>query len=105
MGHLIDLAIGLNRTQVGIQPSRRPCRGLTCASRRIPFTTEPLPPGSLLRDLPNISLTPHMLSHTQESLAELPNIAIENVRLIFAGQLLVYVCNPDVVTRWQARWR
>jgi phosphoglycerate dehydrogenase-like enzyme len=68
------------------------------------FTTEPLPPQSPLRDLPNTILTPHMLGHTQESLAALPDIAIENVQRILAGQLPVYVCNPDVVTRWQTRW-
>jgi phosphoglycerate dehydrogenase-like enzyme len=68
------------------------------------FTTEPLPPQSPLRDLPNTILTPHMLGHTQESLAALPDIAIENVQRILAGHLPVYVCNPDVVTRWQTRW-
>lgn len=68
------------------------------------FTTEPLPPQSPLRDLPNTILTPHMLGHTQESSAALPDIAIENVQRILAGQVPVYVCNPDVVTRWQARW-
>jgi phosphoglycerate dehydrogenase-like enzyme len=68
------------------------------------FTTEPLPPRSPLRDLPNTILTPHMLGHTQESLAALPDIAIENVKRILAGQLPVYVCNPDVVSRWQTRW-
>ena len=68
------------------------------------FTTEPLPPQSPLRDLPNTILTPHMLGHTQESLAALPDIAIENVQRILAGQLPADVCNPDVVTRWQTPW-
>lgn len=68
------------------------------------FTTEPLPPQSPLRDLPNTILTPHMLGHTQESHAALLDVAIENVQRILAGQLPVYVCNPDVVTEWQTRW-
>jgi phosphoglycerate dehydrogenase-like enzyme len=68
------------------------------------FTTEPLPPQSPLRDLPNTILTQHMLGHTQESQAALPDTAIENVRRILAGHLPVHICNPDVVARWQARW-
>jgi D-3-phosphoglycerate dehydrogenase len=68
------------------------------------FTEEPLPPHSRLRDLPNAILTPHMLGQTQESLAALPEAAVENVERILAGQLPRYVCNPDAIPRWQARW-
>jgi len=68
------------------------------------FTTEPLPPQSALRDLPNAILTPHMLGHTQEAHAALPDAAVENVRRILAGELPRYVCNPDVIPRWRARW-
>jgi len=68
------------------------------------FTTEPLSPRSPLRDIPNAILTPHMLGHTQESQAALPDTAAENVRRILAGQLPLYVCNPGVISRWQARW-
>jgi len=69
------------------------------------FVTEPLPPGSPLRDLPNIILTPHMVGHTQEAVAALPGTAVENAQRILAGQVPRYVCNPDVIPRWQARWR
>jgi len=68
------------------------------------FTEEPLPPDSQLRDLQNAILTPHMLGQTQESLAALPEAAVENVERILAGQLPRYVCNPDVIPRWQVRW-
>jgi phosphoglycerate dehydrogenase-like enzyme len=68
------------------------------------FTTEPLPPHSPLRDLPNAVLTPHMLGHTHEAYAALPAAAVENVQRILAGQVPRYVCNPDVIPRWQARW-
>lgn len=68
------------------------------------FATEPLPPDSRLRDLPNAILTPHMLGHTHEAHASLPDTAVENVRRLLAGQVPRYVCNPDVIPRWQARW-
>ena len=68
------------------------------------FTTEPLPPDSPLRALPNAILTPHMLGHTREAHAGLPDTAVENVRRLLAGQVPRYVCNPDVIPRWQARW-
>jgi phosphoglycerate dehydrogenase-like enzyme len=68
------------------------------------FTVEPLPADSPLRDIPNAILTPHMLGHTQESSDALPDAAIENTQRILAGDLPLYLCNPDVVERWQARW-
>jgi len=68
------------------------------------FTTEPLPPQSPLREMPHAILTPHMLGHTQESYAAQPVTAVENVQRILAGQVPRYVCNPDVIPRWQARW-
>ncbi len=68
------------------------------------FTTEPLPPHSPLRDLPNTVLTPHMLGQTHEAHAALPGAAVENVQRILAGQVPRYVCNSDVIPRWQARW-
>jgi phosphoglycerate dehydrogenase-like enzyme len=69
------------------------------------FATEPLPPDSPLRSLPNAILTPHMVGHTQESIAAVPATAVENVRRIIAGDLPLYICNPDVIARWRSRWR
>jgi len=68
------------------------------------FTTEPLSPDSGLRDLPNAILTPHMIGHTSEALAALPGACIDNVQRLLAGEAPRYVCNPDAVPRWQARW-
>ncbi len=68
------------------------------------FATEPLPLDSPLRSLPDMILTPHMIGHTQESIAAVPTTAVENVRRILAGNLPLYTCNPDVVTRWRSRW-
>ncbi|MBV9551881.1 MAG: D-3-phosphoglycerate dehydrogenase [Alphaproteobacteria bacterium] len=68
------------------------------------FTTEPLPADSPLRGLPNAILTPHMLGHTQEAQAGLPETAVENARRLLAGQVPRHVCNPDVIPRWRARW-
>ena len=36
--------------------------------------------------------------------AEIGAAAIENVRRILAGELPLYVCNPEIATQWQARW-
>ncbi|HXC28113.1 MAG TPA: NAD(P)-dependent oxidoreductase [Stellaceae bacterium] len=69
------------------------------------FAEEPLTPHSPLRDLPNAILTPHMLGQTREALAALPETAVDNVRAILAGQQPRHVCNPEVIPRWQARWR
>jgi D-3-phosphoglycerate dehydrogenase len=68
------------------------------------FATEPLPPASPLRALPNAILTPHMLGHTHEAHASLPETAVDNVRRLLAGLVPRYVCNPEVIPLWQARW-
>ncbi len=68
------------------------------------FITEPLPADSPLRSLPNAILTPHMVGHTQESIAAVPATAVENVRRILAGNLPLHICNPDVVALWRSRW-
>lgn len=68
------------------------------------FTTEPLPLDSPLRDLPNAILTPHMVGHTQESIAAIPGTAIENVCRILTGEPPLHTCNPGVMTRWRSRW-
>jgi phosphoglycerate dehydrogenase-like enzyme len=68
------------------------------------FTTEPLPVDSPLRSLPNTILTPHMVGHTQESIAAVPTTAVENVCRILAGELPLHICNPDVTALWRSRW-
>jgi phosphoglycerate dehydrogenase-like enzyme len=68
------------------------------------FIVEPLPPDSPLRDLPNAILTPHMVGHTQESVAAIPGTAVENVRRVLSGEPPLYICNPEVMVRWRSRW-
>src|SRR5438874_3624192 len=68
------------------------------------FTVEPLPEASPLRELPNVILTPHQIGHTQESSNAMPPTAIENIRRIIAGELPLYICNPEIAKQWQARW-
>jgi phosphoglycerate dehydrogenase-like enzyme len=68
------------------------------------FTTEPLPPDSRLRDLPNAILTPQMIGHTSEAQAALPGACIDNVQRLLAGQVPRHVCNPEIIPRWLTRW-
>jgi phosphoglycerate dehydrogenase-like enzyme len=73
------------------------------------FAAEPLPAGSLLRDLPNTILTPHMLGHTivghtVESHAVLPGASLDAVTRVLAGEALLHVRNPDVIPSWKRRW-
>lgn len=68
------------------------------------FVTEPLPPDDKLRELPNAILTPHMVGQSREAYTALPGTAVENVQRLLAGQVPRYVCNPEVIPRWQARW-
>jgi D-3-phosphoglycerate dehydrogenase len=68
------------------------------------FATEPLPADSPLRGLPNAILTPHMIGHTSEAQAALPGACVDNVKSLLSGQVPRYVCNPDVISRWRARW-
>lgn len=68
------------------------------------FTVEPLPLTSPLRDVPNAILTPHMVGHTQDALNAAPDMAVENVTRILAGEPPVFVCNPAVVDMWRSRW-
>jgi D-3-phosphoglycerate dehydrogenase len=65
---------------------------------------EPLPADSPLRSLPNAILTPHMVGHTQESIAAVPVTTVENVRRILAGDLPLHICNPAVIPQWRSRW-
>jgi hypothetical protein len=46
-----------------------------------------------------------MIGHTQESSDALPDTAVENTQRILSGELPLYLCNPDVVAKWQARWQ
>jgi len=69
------------------------------------FVVEPLPKESLLRELDNVILTPHMVGHTQEMFASLPPAAVENITRILRGQLPLHCKNPEIAPTWMARLR
>ena len=68
------------------------------------FETEPLPPDSALRDLPNAILTPHCVGHSREGAEAVPKAAIVNIERAMAGEPPLYVLNPAVLPEWQRRW-
>jgi D-3-phosphoglycerate dehydrogenase len=68
------------------------------------FAIEPLPIDSPLRDLPDTILTPHMLGHTVESHAVLPEVAAAAIACILRGEPPLYVRNPEVIPAWRRRW-
>lgn len=64
---------------------------------------EPLPADSPLRKLDRVILTPHMVGHTKEIFDQIAPTLIENLRLVGEGDSPVYVRNPEVMDKWQAR--
>lgn len=67
------------------------------------FETEPLPMDSPLRTLDNVILTPHMVAHSQELMAAIPPVAVENVLRVLRGEPPLYVKNPEVLPAWRQR--
>jgi len=49
------------------------------------FETEPLPPDSPLLELPNVLVTPHMASHTEESLRRMSEV-VDDVLAVLEGR-------------------
>lgn len=68
------------------------------------FETEPLPPDSALRELPNAILTPHCVGHSREGAEAVPRAALVNIERAMAGEPPLYVLNPAVLPEWQRRW-
>jgi D-3-phosphoglycerate dehydrogenase len=68
------------------------------------FETEPLPPESALRELPNAILTPHCVGHSREGAEAVPRAALVNIERALAGEPPLYVLNPAVLPEWQRRW-
>ncbi|WP_336814936.1 NAD(P)-dependent oxidoreductase, partial [Bosea sp. MMO-172] len=64
------------------------------------FDPEPLNENSPLRDLPNAILTPHMVGHTKESQARLPEAFCENLLAVAERRVPDYVVNPSVIETW-----
>jgi phosphoglycerate dehydrogenase-like enzyme len=57
------------------------------------FETEPLPPGSPLRSMGNVFLTPHIGGGTREAAARLREVVAANIRRVLAGQQPLHVVN------------
>jgi D-3-phosphoglycerate dehydrogenase len=68
------------------------------------FETEPLPPESALRALPNAILTPHCVGHSREGAEAVPRAGLVNIERALAGEPPLYVLNPAVLPEWQKRW-
>jgi D-3-phosphoglycerate dehydrogenase len=68
------------------------------------FETEPLPPESALRALPNAILTPHCVGHSREGAEAVPRAGLVNIERALAGEPPLYVLNPTVLPEWQKRW-
>jgi D-3-phosphoglycerate dehydrogenase / 2-oxoglutarate reductase len=67
------------------------------------FETEPLPGSSLLRQLPNVLLSPHAAWYSPASLAELPVQAARQVVDFLAGRPVPSVVNPDYAEHARTR--
>ncbi|MEV5705081.1 NAD(P)-dependent oxidoreductase [Actinoallomurus sp. NPDC052274] len=67
------------------------------------YLQEPPPPDHPLRGVNTVIGTDHVIGHTREMFDSLAPAAVDNVTAILAGRLPRYVCNPDVIARWQAR--
>ena len=67
------------------------------------FEREPLPQDSMLRQLDNLILTPHMVGHTQDGLDAVPRTALENIERLMRGEPPLYCKNPHTLSRWPAR--
>lgn len=57
------------------------------------FETEPLPPGSPLREMHNVLMTPHAGAFTREAVTRLRHAVEINVRRVLAGQAPLNVVN------------
>ncbi len=68
------------------------------------YEQEPLPPDLALRGLKNAILTPHLVGHTRETAAAVPQAAIDNIARALAGEPPLYVLNPEVLPMWRRRW-
>jgi D-3-phosphoglycerate dehydrogenase / 2-oxoglutarate reductase len=67
------------------------------------YAQEPPPADHPLRGVDTVIGTGHVIGHTREMFDSLAPAAVDNVTSILAGRLPRYVCNPEVVARWQAR--
>jgi D-3-phosphoglycerate dehydrogenase / 2-oxoglutarate reductase len=58
------------------------------------FPEEPLPPGSSLRELPNLVMTPHIAGGTRQAAEKAARLAAEEIQRYLTGQPLRFCANP-----------
>ncbi|MDQ8023774.1 MAG: hydroxyacid dehydrogenase [Moraxellaceae bacterium] len=63
------------------------------------FTVEPLPADSPLRNLPNVTLLPHMAGPTVDRRRDAGAFALANIRRYLAGEALHAQITPDIYAR------
>ena len=64
---------------------------------------EPPPPDHPLRWIDRVILTPHMVGHTSDLYAAIPDAVVENIERILRGSLPLYTKNPEVEPAWRER--
>lgn len=62
------------------------------------YETEPLPPGSPLRKLPNVVLLPHVGSATVRTRTRMAELAVDNLLEALAGRMPEAAVNPEAWT-------
>ncbi len=67
------------------------------------FEEEPLPPGSPLRRLDNVILTPHAAYFSSPAVAQVPRRCGEEVARVLTGERPLHVVNPDVYAAGRRR--
>jgi phosphoglycerate dehydrogenase-like enzyme len=64
---------------------------------------EPARPDHPLRTQPNVIATGHNVGHSEEVYASLGPAAVENITRGLRGEPLLYLRNPEVLSRWHER--
>jgi D-3-phosphoglycerate dehydrogenase / 2-oxoglutarate reductase len=67
------------------------------------WEVEPPPADHPLRNHPKVIATGHVIGHSEELYAQIPQVAAENVLQGLRGEVPLHVCNPEVLPAWQRR--
>lgn len=68
------------------------------------FETEPLPPESGFRNLPNAILTPHAIAASEEITRVRTTAIAKRAKALLDGHWPENIVNPAVEAEWRARW-
>ncbi len=67
------------------------------------WETEPLPADHPLRRHPKVIATGHVVGHSEELYARIPEVAAENILRGLRGLEPLHIRNPDALPAWHAR--